>query len=180
MCSTSALCINCCIQPARERLCRQVYRVGSGQSPSQCINAQIYCAYNAAPPHIHWRRGFALYCFSFRRYLLLGGVHYPIFMLYVYVASHSFNSLHRTLLYTLQSNTYQAVVVTDGSSTYTVFTYLCNDLDNTTLGGRIGYYNDSCNFVEHEFSLAQMSFMVACANEEETPWSNIVYHLTPS
>ncbi|CAI8026301.1 Deleted in malignant brain tumors 1 protein [Geodia barretti] len=77
------------------------------------------------------------------------------------------------------SNTYQAVVITDGSSTYTVFTYLCNDLDNTTLGGRIGYYNDSCNFVEDPSSSAQMSFMVACENEDISLWNNIVYHLTP-
>ena len=83
------------------------------------------------------------------------------------------------LLLTLQSNTYQAVVITDGSSTYTVFTYLCNDLDNTTLGGRIGYYNDSCNFVEDPSSSAQMSFMVACENEDISLWNNIVYHLTP-
>ena len=83
------------------------------------------------------------------------------------------------LLLTLQSNTYQSVVITDGSSTYTVFTYLCDDLDNTTLGGRIGYYNDSCNFVEDPSSSAQMSFMVACENEEISLWNNIVYHLTP-
>jgi hypothetical protein len=77
------------------------------------------------------------------------------------------------------SNTYQSVVITDGSSTYTVFTYLCDDLDNTTLGGRIGYYNDSCNFVEDPSSSSQMSFMVACENEEISLWNNIVYHLTP-
>ena len=58
-----------------------------------------------------------------------------------------------------------------------MFTYRCDDLDNSTLGGRIGYYNDSCNFIEHPLSMARMSFMVACENEEV--WSNIVYNLTP-
>ena len=69
------------------------------------------------------------------------------------------------------------MIVTDGSSTYSIFIYLCNDLDNGTLGARIGYYNDSSSFVEHPLSVADMSFIIACQNEQ-SPWSNIVYNLT--
>lgn len=51
------------------------------------------------------------------------------------------------------------------------------DLDNTT-AGRIGYYIDSENYVEHPLSTERNPHLVACENEPISPWTNIIYTLS--
>ena len=77
----------------------------------------------------------------------------------------------------LQSNTYQAIVTTDGSSTYTVYTYFCMHLDNTT-SGRIGYYIDPENFIEHRLSIDRIPYDISCENVPVSPWTNVIYRLS--
>ena len=60
------------------------------------------------------------------------------------------------------------------SISYTVFTYQCGDL---FLGhaAAIGYFIDHNRNAHHEYSLTNMSSMIACLN---MPWTNIIYRLS--
>jgi hypothetical protein len=76
-------------------------------------------------------------------------------------------------------STYQGVVVTDGSSTYAVFIYLCGFIHENSTGAGIGYYINTTTFVEHPLSQTEMSPLIACENEA-SPWTNLIYQLASS
>lgn len=74
-----------------------------------------------------------------------------------------------------QSNTYQAVLTTDGTSSYAVFIYRCGLLESGSTAG-IGYYINRNQFEEHALS-NRMSSDISCVNTPQSPWSNVVYSL---
>lgn len=86
-----------------------------------------------------------------------------------------------------QRNTFQALVITDGSETYTVFTYNCNELEwasNRSPAAVIGYNVGSQGteqltpFDNYVLSGTENVKMVACVNEKfYIPWSNLVYRI---
>ena len=82
----------------------------------------------------------------------------------------------RFVLFFFQSNTYQAALVTDGSATYTVYIYECGEL--MSMGGRIGYFINSNNFLEHPLSMAGRAQDIACENQPLSPLNNVVYRLS--
>ena len=73
----------------------------------------------------------------------------------------------------MQENTYQALLITDGTHSYTVFTYKCRLLewgDDATISFNApgGFYHN------HELSYPGID----CVNYPISVWSNIVYYLS--
>lgn len=93
-------------------------------------------------------------------------LHFSAFILYTYVPMHTLP----------QRNTYQGVVITDGTRSYAVFIYNCALLDMHSFGG-IGYYFSSALQIEHRLSNTNMSSTIACGNSPGSPWSTVVYPL---
>ena len=87
-----------------------------------------------------------------------------------------------------QTNTYQAIIISDGAQTYTVFTYNCNELNwvgDIDAYASIGYsvlgnIESFRNFENHGLSRLPQVRMVACRNvpvPNNRPWSNLVYKI---
>ena len=47
-----------------------------------------------------------------------------------------------------------------------------------SMGGRIGYFIDSNNFLEHPLSMAGIAQNIACENQPLSPLNNVVYRLS--
>ncbi len=71
-----------------------------------------------------------------------------------------------------QTNTYQAVVITDGASTHTLYTYTCKELEWSTIGSEsavVGYNAGGDYFDNHRSSgYYTVGNDVACVIEAET------------
>ena len=81
------------------------------------------------------------------------------------------------LLFELQTNTFQGVLVTDYSRSFAVFTYYCGDLEYSN-GATIGFSSRDGLFANHPATLRGSAQSIACLNKPVTPWVNIVYELT--
>ncbi len=84
--------------------------------------------------------------------------------------------LNSTSLNLLQTNSYQAVLITDGQASYAVFTYKCGELQwsgNAT----IGFYTDGKFYQNHFLSGTIGAKDIACLNSPDSSRSNIVYQL---
>jgi len=79
---------------------------------------------------------------------------------------------------TSQTNTFQAVLITDGSTSYTVFTYQCGSMQWGTSSVGIGFRADSSYYRNHPLSRMANSNDIACLNSPANVWSNVVYKLT--
>lgn len=82
------------------------------------------------------------------------------------------------LLFLFQTNTYQVVVITDGAESYAVLTYQCGAMTwhgNATTGFNAG----GTWFENHPLSRTVNSNTIACTNNSQTVWTNLVYKLTP-
>ncbi len=71
-------------------------------------------------------------------------------------------------------NTLQAILITNGSASYSVFTYQCGSLGWSRHTTVIGYNAAGKVFENHPFSGVDAKDMV-CNN---TSWTNILYDLT--
>lgn len=81
----------------------------------------------------------------------------------------------------LQPNTFQVIVTTDGTSTYSIFTYKCGDLNWTgPLYATIGYSIDGNLFNSHPLSGTAAVNDIACLNQPQSVWSNVVSKLSIS
>ena len=78
----------------------------------------------------------------------------------------------------LQSNTFQAIAITDGSRSYAVYTYRCGDLEWSG-GATIGYNGGPVGnfYANHPLSGSSAS-AIACLNSGVTEWSNVVYNIS--
>ena len=100
----------------------------------------------------------------------------------------SFSGIYCTQLFfvcdSLQLNTFQAVLITDGVESYTVFLYMC-DLIQWSFGGpNIGFagrttigYNAAGDFFENHPSSGDAR-NVDCLSQPLSPWVNVVYRLS--
>ena len=84
----------------------------------------------------------------------------------------------------LQENSYQAIVITDGANTYTVFTYNCNMMGWSGYWQHavVGYNGRGNSYTNHPASgFDVISTAVACPNNllYQVPWNNIVYKISP-
>ena len=89
------------------------------------------------------------------------------------------NSLQVPVPSPLQTNTYQALVITDGVESYTVFTYNCQMMEWSGLYQHavIGYNAFGSPFENHPLSGTPDILTIACENRPYTNWSNQVYQL---
>ena len=72
-----------------------------------------------------------------------------------------------------QSNSFQAVLVTDGTTSYCIFIYHCDLLLSS--GAAIGF-SASGNFsFNHRLSLQTHSNEVACSNRPDSDWNALIY-----
>ena len=77
----------------------------------------------------------------------------------------------------LQTNTFQAVVITSGVESYALFTYQCGSMEWSG-GATIGFNTDDTFFMNHRLSGTARANEIACLNSPTTIWSNVVYQLT--
>ena len=71
-----------------------------------------------------------------------------------------------------QDNTFQAILISDGTYTYVIFVYFCGLLEWGS--PTIGYNAAGGSFSNFETSSVQ----VACLNQPLSDWSNVVYRLS--
>ena len=76
-------------------------------------------------------------------------------------------------IFCLQENTFQAILITDGTYSYTIFTYKCGLMqwDN---GATIGFNADGGFFVNNDPSSSD----VACLNSPKSEYSNLIFLLS--
>ena len=114
-----------------------------------------------------------------------------IFQRYIKSLQLKFTLLSLMML-TLQRNTFQAIVITDSTETYTVFSYGCDLLEWTGhwRHAAVGYsiriadiseLTDFDHFANHPLSLRSSIGSIACQNTANNiPWSNLVYKIGES
>ena len=79
-------------------------------------------------------------------------------------------------IYFLQTNTFQGILITDGSHSYTVFTYRCGSMEWSG-SATIGFNADNDLFQNHPLSRTRSSNSIACQNYPDSVWNNLVYQL---
>ena len=77
-----------------------------------------------------------------------------------------------------QTNTFQAVLVTNGTKSYAVFTYMCDRIewsDEATIGFDAGgeFYTN------HPLSGQFVSNAIDCVHQPDSVWNNVIYDLVP-
>ena len=77
------------------------------------------------------------------------------------------------IFYILQ-NTFQAILITDEISSYTVFTYKCGELQWGSSAPNIGFIASGDIYDDH----SPNDETIACVNSPHSPWSNIIYRLS--
>lgn len=80
------------------------------------------------------------------------------------------------IFFVSQSNSYQAVLITDGASSYSIFIYQCGLLDSASIAG-IGFFINSTHFEEHTLSNSRTSSNISCMSYPHSPWSSVLYPL---
>ena len=77
-----------------------------------------------------------------------------------------------------QNNIFQGILVTDFVTSYVVATYKCGDLTHSDPGD-VYYTYPSLNLTDfHDSTYREDSYRLACLNEPESPWVNLVIELT--
>ena len=78
-----------------------------------------------------------------------------------------------------QTNTFQAIAITDGSQSYAVYTYRCGDL-GWSGGATIGYNGGPVGnfYANHPLSGTTSANAIACLNSDLTEWFNLVYNVS--
>lgn len=78
----------------------------------------------------------------------------------------------------LQTNTFQAIAITDGSQSYAIYTYRCGQLlwpGGATIGFNGGAVGDF--YANHPLS-GNSANSIACINSDVTEWSNVLYNIS--
>ena len=77
-----------------------------------------------------------------------------------------------------QTNTFQAIAITDGTQSYAVYTYRCGDLQWPG-GATIGYNGGPVgNFFENHLLSGDNANSIACINLGVTEFTNVVYNIS--
>ena len=82
------------------------------------------------------------------------------------------------LLIIAQTNTFQAIIITDVFKTYVIYTYKCGELEWSGPDNGyavVGYNLASGNFINHPLSNRREVNTIACQNLPSTDIVNIVY-----
>lgn len=89
---------------------------------------------------------------------------------------YHWNAFISILLLVVQTNTFQGILITDGSLSYTVFTYHCGSM-MWSGSATIGFSADDAFFQSHPLSRTTTSNTIACLNSPDSGWNNLVYQL---
>ncbi len=73
-------------------------------------------------------------------------------------------------------NTLQAVLITNGTASYAVFTYQCGSIGWARSSAVIGYNAAGLVFDNHPMS-GQGAMALACNNTPASNWTNVLYDL---
>ena len=77
----------------------------------------------------------------------------------------------------IQENNYQVVLLTDGTQSFTVFTYKCGELNWDTSSTGIGFSAGPSLYANHPLSRRSNVRSIACLSSPTSPWSNVVYQV---
>ena len=99
-----------------------------------------------------------------------------------YVVLTNFDYSYFQFLLISQTNTFQAIIMTNGNQSYAVFIYLCGALSSSgnVTDGTIGFNSDGSYFRNYPLSGTPRLPEVSCLNHPRTMWTNLLYSLTPS
>ena len=80
----------------------------------------------------------------------------------------------------MQHNTFQGIVITNGTKTYAVYTYHCDDItwahgNNTVIGFNAG----GTFFANHPLSGSENASHIDCESFPASVWHNVVYDVNP-
>ena len=78
-----------------------------------------------------------------------------------------------------QENTLQAILISNGTDSYAIFTYQCGDI-NWSWRTVIGYNAAGVVYMNHPLSGGSLAGDIDCTNIPESNWTNILYNLTGS
>ena len=76
-----------------------------------------------------------------------------------------------------QTNTFQGIIVTDFSRSFSVFTYYCGDMSYSN-GATIGFMTRDGLFANHPAGTRTHAEYIDCLNDPISPWVNIVYQIS--
>ena len=80
-----------------------------------------------------------------------------------------------------RTNSFQAIVITDGVFSYALFIYECCSMEWSGLYDyrvTIGFNSDGIHYDNHPLSRADDAAAVACLGLPDSGWTNIIYELT--
>ena len=77
-----------------------------------------------------------------------------------------------------QTNTFQAIVITNGTKSYAVFTYMCNLVEWSDEAG-IGFNAAGEFYANHPLSGQFVSNAIDCVHQPDSIWNNVIYDLVP-
>ena len=104
-----------------------------------------------------------------------------IVIVYIYIAYISFQLCVYWLIF-LQSSTFQAVIASGDTRTFTIFTYQCGMLHLCCFRGpipaSIGFGAELDFFENHNLSMTENVDDIACLNEEYSEWSSVLYQIS--
>jgi hypothetical protein len=75
------------------------------------------------------------------------------------------------------SNTFQLVLASSSQLSTAIITYRCGQLNTKRRGPIVGYKTDEIFWEQHPLSNSEGILNLDCANEPNSPWTNIVYYL---
>ena len=78
-----------------------------------------------------------------------------------------------------QENTWQAILISNGTDSYAIFTYHCGDI-NWSRSTVIGYNAAGVVYMNHPLSGGSLPGDLDCRNAPDSNWTNILYNLTGS
>ena len=83
-------------------------------------------------------------------------------------------------MYQQQANTYQALVITDGSESYTIFTYFCDLMQWSGLWNypTIGYNAAGVFFENHPLTGREEANQIDCFYNNRSRYTNVVYKIS--
>ena len=77
-----------------------------------------------------------------------------------------------------QANTFQGILITNGTASYTVFTYRCGSMGWSLNGATIGYNAAGNYFENHPNTGSFVSHEIACLNSPGSEWFSVVYNIS--
>lgn len=80
------------------------------------------------------------------------------------------------MIISMQTNSYQGIVITNGQQSYALFTYQCGQL-GWSGDATIGFSAEGKLFQNHYLS-GTYAKNIACLNSGVTIWSNVIYQLS--